>query len=370
MGYNDIKHVIRHFAFEGTYASAEELTNGLINNTYHLTYNQGDGTTKDYVLQQINTYVFKKPEEVMSNIHRVTEHLADAVQSSGQDVSRGVLHLISTTEGSWMYCDEQNRYWRAYDFISGTVAYDRAESPDMFREAGRAFGMFQRQLGSFPVAKLYETIPDFHDTRRRFFTFVDSVSKDRGGHVRALEKEIDFFFDRRKMMGEIVKMIDQNELPMRVTHNDTKMNNVMLDCKTGEAVCVIDLDTVMPGSVLYDFGDAIRFGASTALEDEPDTSKIALDMDLFRAFSEGFISETNGFLTERELSLLPLGVKVIICEMAMRFLTDYIDGDVYFKTRYPDHNLVRARAQMALLEDVERRYDDMCACIAEIRRKK
>ena len=366
MVYNDIKHVLKKFQFEGRFASVEELMSGNINNTFRLTYTQEDGGVKEYVLQQINTYVFKKPEEVMSNVQRVTKHIENVISQAGEDASRRVLRLVSCKDGSWMYRDNQDRCWRVYDYISDAVAYDRPEKPEHFEECGRAFGNFQKMLLDFPAEELHDTIPNFHNTKKRFYDFVAAVAEDKAERVKTVEKEIDFFFDRRKMMSEIVEMIEKGEIPLRVTHNDTKMNNVMLDEESGKALCVIDLDTVMAGSALYDYGDAVRFGASTAAEDEPDTSKIALDMDLFRAFTRGFVSEVKGSLTENELKLLPLGIKVITCELAMRFFTDYIDGDLYFKVRSPEHNLIRARAQMKLLEDVEAKYDQMCAVIEEL----
>lgn len=366
MVYNDIKHVLKKFRFEGKFADAQELLSGNINNTFRLSYLQPDGGMKDYILQQINTYVFKKPEEVMSNVHRVTEHLEKALREAGEDTERHVLRLISTKDDTWMYRDDENRCWRAYVFIDGAVAYDRPEKPEHFMECGRAFGNFQKMLFDFRAEELYDTIPNFHNTRKRFYDFVAAVAEDKGGRVRFLEKEIDFFFDRRKMMSQVVDMIERGEIPLRVTHNDTKMNNVMLDAKTGKGLCVIDLDTVMAGSVLYDYGDAVRFGASTAAEDEPDTSKIALDMDLFRAFTRGFISEVKGYLTETELRMLPLGIKIMTCELAMRFFTDYIDGDLYFKVRSPEHNLIRAHAQMKLLEDIEQKYDELCAITEQL----
>lgn len=366
MVYNDIKHVLKKFRFEGKFADAQELLSGNINNTFRLSYLQPDGGMKDYILQQINTYVFKKPEEVMSNVHRVTEHLEKALREAGEDTERHVLRLISTKDDTWMYRDDENRCWRAYVFIDGAVAYDRPEKPEYFMECGRAFGNFQKMLFDFRAEELYDTIPNFHNTRKRFYDFVAAVAEDKGGRVRFLEKEIDFFFDRRKMMSQVVDMIERGEIPLRVTHNDTKMNNVMLDAKTGKGLCVIDLDTVMAGSVLYDYGDAVRFGASTAAEDEPDTSKIALDMDLFRAFTRGFISEVKGYLTETELRMLPLGIKIMTCELAMRFFTDYIDGDLYFKVCSPEHNLIRAHAQMKLLEDIEEKYDELCAITEQL----
>ena len=366
MIYNEIKHVIKHFAFEGKFVSADELLNGHINNTYHLVYRQPSGETREYILQQINTYAFKKPSELMSNVRRVTEHLFRVYSEAGMDTARCVLHLVDADTGTYMFCDDEDRYWRAYDYISGAIAYDRPETPRHFMEAGRAFGRFQRMLSDFPAEELYETIPNFHNTRKRFYDFVASVAADKAGRVKELEHEIDFFFDRRKMMTQIVDLIEAGKLPLRVTHNDTKINNVMLDSKTGVGLCVIDLDTVMAGSPLYDYGDAIRFGASTAAEDEQDLSKVEVDMELFRAFTMGFVSETRSTLMPLELELLPLGAKIMTCETAMRFLMDYIDGDLYFKVAFPEHNLARARAQMKLLESMEERYDELCAATREL----
>ena len=305
----------------------------------------------------------------MSNVQRVTEHLRRKLTEAGEDPARRALHLIETTDGGNMYRDEQDRCWRVYDFITDALTRDRVETAEQFRQVGAAFGEFQRMLFDFPAAELYETIPHFHDTRKRFETFRQAVATDRAGRVKDLAPEISFFLNREEMMSSIVVAIERGELPLRVTHNDTKTNNVMLDTQSGMALCVIDLDTVMPGSALYDYGDALRFGASSAAEDEPDLSKIWLDMDYFRAFTDGFVPQVRQALTDAELKLLPLGLKVITCELAMRFLTDYIDGDLYFKIRYPEHNLVRTRAQMRLLEDIEARYDELCAYTARLMEK-
>lgn len=366
MLYNEIKHVLPQFAFSGTYTDGIELQSGNINNTYRLTFVQRDGKETQYALQHINSYVFKDPRIVMHNMQRVCDHLRASYERDGVNPSRRMLELIPVKGNGVLYEDRGGDFWRAYHYIDRAAAYDRVEKPEHFKEAGRGFGEFQRRLYDFPVRELMETIPNFHNTPKRFFAFVASLDKDLAGRAAGLEKEIDFLFDRRKMMAEIVGSIQGGTLPMRVTHNDTKINNVMIDDETGKALCVIDLDTVMPGTVLYDFGDAIRFGASTAAEDEPDTGKISVDMELFRQFTEGFLSEVNGFLTEAELRLLPLGVKVMTTELALRFLTDYIDGDLYFKIKNPSHNLVRARAQMRLLEDIEAKYDEMCAVIDEL----
>lgn len=356
MVYNRIKHVLPHFRFQGSFEQAQEVHSGNVNNTYILTYRQGT-ETQSYTLQRINTYVFKNPRSVMANIAAVTDHLRRNIGASQADVSRMALEVIRTGDGDVMYLDGEGGTWRAYSYITDALALDMVENLEQMMEVGHAFGGFQRHLADFPADKLFVTIPDFHHSTKRFYAFVRAVDEDRAARVTALEKEVEFFFERRKMLGEIVRLLERGELPLRVTHNDTKSNNVLLDQKTGKALCVIDLDTVMPGSALYDYGDAVRFGASNAPEDEPDVARVSLNMDKVRAFTQGFVEETAGFLTHAELSRLPLGIKVITAELAMRFLTDYLDGDRYFKVDYPEHNLVRARAQMALLVDVERQED-------------
>ena len=360
MIYNQIKHILPHFRFEGSYVFAREVHSGNINNTYHLQY-ADHGEIRQYILQNVNTYVFHDPYAVMENIERITSHLRAKFLAAGEDPSRRVLEIIRTTDNHTMYKNEG--YWRAYRYIEDATAYDAVTRPKQFEEAGRAFGEFQKLLCDFPASELHTTIPDFHNTTKRFYAFVKAVSEDKAGRVRDLEPEIEFMFDRRRAMGTIVRELDAGTLPLRVTHNDTKINNVMIDNETDKALCVIDLDTVMPGSALYDYGDAIRFGASTAAEDEEDLSKIALDMDKFELFTKGFLSEVDGFLKPHEIEMLPVGMRVITCELAMRFLTDYIEGDLYFKVKSPNHNLVRARAQMKLLEDMEKKADQVQAFV-------
>lgn len=366
MNYNDIKHVIKHFRYTGSFLTATELTSGNINSTVLLTYLQPDGSKTQYILQRINTVAFKNPVELMDNIQFVVDHIKASMTRRNVDTNRRIMEFMSTDSGSLLYQDKKGDFWRSYTYIDGVTAYDSIEDPHLFYEAGRGFGEFQKYLFDFPANKLVETIPGFHDTRKRFYTFVASVANDAAERVKGLEKEIDFFFDRRKMMSQIVDLMESGTIPVRVTHNDTKLNNVLIDDATGEALCVIDLDTVMPGSVLFDYGDAIRYGACTAAEDEPDVSKIDIDMNLFRKFTDGFVGEVAGVLTPEEIRYLPLGIKVITCELAMRFLTDYLDGDLYFKIHYPDHNLVRARAQMKLLEKIEEHYDEMVAYVASL----
>ena len=365
MLYNDIKHIIKHFDFEGTYESAEELVNGNVNFTYKLYYRQADGSVVHYVLQRINTIAFRDPERLMENIVNVVDHLVESMREDGINTERRVLRYIKCDNGTYLYEDRNGNYWRADVFIDGTTAYDKIDDGKKFYEAGKGFGEFQRYLFDFPAEKLTDTIPDFHNTKKRFYTFVAAVAADKAGRVKDLEKEIDFFFDRRKMMGEIVDEIKNGKIPLRVTHNDTKLNNVLMDDVTGEAVCVIDLDTVMPGSVLYDYGDAIRFGAATAPEDEKDVSKVKLDENKFRAFTKGFVQTVGKRLTEAEKNTLSLGAATMAAECGMRFLTDYLDGDKYFGTSYKGHNLVRARCQLALAKDMMRRLDEMQDIVAE-----
>lgn len=358
MAYNEIKHILPHFRFLGRYRSSRELTSGNVNNTYILEFEDG-GKTLYYTLQHINTYVFRSPRGVMSNIAAITDHLKASITKEQGNAERKVLELIRTQDGDVMHNDGDGGIWRAYTFIDGALALDMVENPAQMEEVGRGFGRFQRYLVDFPADQLFETIPNFHHTTKRFYSFVRSLDEDLAGRAHEVEEEIEFMFDRRRMMGEIVRLLEKKVIPLRVTHNDTKSNNVLLDEVTGQALCVIDLDTVMPGSSLYDYGDAVRFGASAAKEDEEDLSKVSLDMEKTRAFTRGFVQETAGILSNEELRRLPLGIKVITCELAMRFLTDYLDGDLYFKVHSPSHNLVRARAQIALLKDIERREGEL-----------
>lgn len=360
MIYNEIKHILPHFQFKGSYVDATELHSGNINVTYHLVYQDGS-TIHHYVLQNVNNYVFHDPYAVMDNIERITSHIRAKLIASGKDPARHVLEIIHTTDDNTLY--KQEGYWRAYRYIDQASAPDMIERPKQFEEAGHAFGEFQKLLCDFPAEQLHTTIPDFHNSTKRFYNFVRAVSEDKAGRVRELENEIEFIFDHRKLLGTIVKELDRGSLPLRVTHNDTKINNVMIDDATDKALCVIDLDTVMPGSALYDYGDAIRFGASTAAEDEEDLSKVALDLDKWKVFTRGFLAEVDGFLTPHEIEMLPVGMSVITCEQAMRFLTDYIEGDLYYKVKSPRHNLIRAHAQMKLLEDMEAKMGIVQECI-------
>ena len=361
----ELQTIIAQFDFPGELVDCEPIKAGHINRTYRLRFALPSGDTRDFVLQRINTFAFKKPVEVMSNVRLVTEHLRAAMERQGQDPANRVLRLVSVKGGGTLYQDESGA-WRAYDFILNARTVDRVDSLEQFREIGRAFGQFQRMLADFPIDALYDTIPFFHDTVKRMGAFEASVAADVKGRAHEVAPEIASIRERMGAMGQIVSMIADGTLPLRVTHNDTKINNVMLDNDTGEALCVIDLDTVMAGSALYDFGDAIRYGASTAAEDERDLTRVHLDMALFTAYSDGFISETAQGLTRTELENLPLGALVMTYENAMRFLTDYLDGDVYFHIENADDNLARSRCQLALLKDMEAHKPEMDRTVLEL----
>ena len=369
MNQKTIKSVAAHFSFSGALANIKELTAGNINVTYRLTYTK-DGLPHQYIIQRINTNAFKDPVSLMDNVGKVTSHIRASSQAEGINPDRRVLTFVPCDNGTLLYIDPEGGAWRAYHYVDGVTAYDQIESADLFREAGRGFGEFQTRLSDFPAAELAETIPGFHNTAWRYGAFLRAIEEDTADRVASIPDDIAFFHERKELAHAIVSKLGHPDLlPLRVTHNDTKLNNVLIDNATGKALCVIDLDTVMPGSSLYDYGDAVRYGACTAAEDEPDLSKIDFDMTLFKAFTEGFVSATEGKLTETEIRLLPLGIKVIAYELAMRFLTDYINGDVYFKTNYEGHNLVRARAQMKLLTVVEEKYEEMCVFIEKMLKK-
>lgn len=360
-----LRAVIDRFDFPGRLTGSDEVRTGHINRTYRLRYAQDGGAARDFILQRINNYVFKKPAEVMENVRLVTEHISAAMAAQGIDPENRVLRLVPVKGGGTMVDDGEDGFWRAYDFIRHAATIDRIEHPDQFRQIGAAFGQFQSMLSDFPIHRLHDTIPHFHDTRKRLGDFERSVSLDVAGRAREVRDDIEFIRSRGPAMCRIVEMIEAGEIPLRVTHNDTKINNVMLDVDTGEALCVIDLDTVMPGSALYDFGDAIRYGASTAAEDETDLNRVALDIDLFSAFSDSFIAGTAARLTDAELYNLPLGALVMTYENGLRFLADYLDGDIYYRIERPAHNLDRARCQCRLLADMEGKRAEMDGIVRE-----
>ncbi len=351
--------IVRHFAFEGHYISFEPYKKGHINDTYIVSFEKDDGKKQRYIMQRINHQVFKNPPRVMENIEKVTSHLRKKIIECGGNPERETLTLIPPVEGCTYYKTPDGHYWRAYDFIENAHSFQVVKNPLHFYHAGKVVGRFQQLLGDFPVDSIYETIPDFHNTPKRFADFTDSVHKDKMNRAKSVEKEIKFVENRAGELPVLVDLLREGRLPLRVIHNDTKFNNVLIDDKTGEGICLVDLDTVMPGLSLYDFGDAIRFGASTAEEDERDLSRVNMDIELFKEFSRGYMETAGSFLTPLEIECLPFSAWLITLECGIRFLTDHLNGDIYFKTHRENHNLHRARTQLKLVEHMERKFEQM-----------
>lgn len=341
------------FDFGGEVTSVVPYGNGHINDTYAVTCSLAGGSVR-FILQRLNPVVFPDRAGLMRNMIAVTGFLRKAVIRDGGDPERECLRLIPLKDGSPYLTDESGDVWRATQFIENTDAYLVAESPEMFASAGEAFGKFMARLGGFDASSLFEVIPRFHDTPDRYARFLASLERNAAGRMDEAKDEIAFVRARGEGCSVITDALERGEVPVRVTHNDTKLNNVLIDTVTKEAVCVIDLDTVMPGSMLYDFGDAVRVGCSTAKEDERDLSLVDFDLGLFRAFTEGYLAGAGRSVTAAELGLLPDAARLMTFECGMRFLTDFLDGDTYFKTAYPEHNLVRARTQFKLVRTMER----------------
>ena len=342
------------FETEGAMVSCERYGSGHINDTFKLVC-----VGHPYILQRMNTDIFRDPVSLMRNINGVTTFLRDEVIKNGGDPDRETLNLVKSREGKPYYVDSAGNYWRMYLFIEGATCYNLVEKPEDFYQSGKAFGHFQRLLAGYPAKELAETIPGFHDTPSRFETFKKAVEEDICRRAAGVEEEIRFVTDRGPDMGLAMDMLAKGELPLRVTHNDTKLNNIMIDDNTGEAICIIDLDTVMPGLSIFDFGDSIRFGANTAEEDERDLSKVSLSLPLFEIYTRGFLEGCAGSLTEAEVKMLPQGARLMTLECGMRFLTDYLVGDTYFKISREDHNLDRCRTQFGLVADMEKKWGEM-----------
>ncbi|MGN0779777.1 MAG: phosphotransferase enzyme family protein [Aristaeellaceae bacterium] len=359
--------ILTSFDLYGQVVSVEPYGCGHINDTFRV-ITRKPGTDKEhrYILQRLSPVAFHEPEKVMENIGAVTAYLKKIIQQRGGDPDRETLIIIPARDGREYILDhEQGGCWRMYLFIENSYTCQQAESEDVFREAARAFGAFQRDLTDYPAQTLHETIPYFHHTPRRVQALETAVEKDAVGRVADAQEEIAFALARKERARTLTDALQRGELPLRVTHNDTKLNNVLMDSVSGKAMCVVDLDTVMPGLCAYDFGDAIRFGANTALEDEADLSKVHFSMPMFRAYSEGYLEQAGDLLTQAEVRSLPMGAWTMTYEVGIRFLTDYLDGDHYFHTTYPEHNLVRARNQFALLADMERQEQAMQAIMED-----
>ncbi len=356
------------FGIPGTFEKYEQIVMGNINTTYKVTFRRDDGSTKSYIVQKVNMYVFKKPRQIMSNIDLVTTYIKQKNAEAGINDTRTFMHFYHTHNGKRQnfYVDFDHAFWRVSKYIEDTVTFDVCESLFALEEAGRAFGKFQNTLSDFDAQKLYETIPDFHNTKKRLVDFLCHVVEDSCDRVDTVMPEIDYLVSVGKKASELTEMLDHGELPLRVTHNDTKINNVLFDKNTEKALVVIDLDTVMPGLVAHDFGDAVRFAANTAAEDECDISKISFDLTKFTAFAKGFIPEVRDALTENEVNTLALGAFTMTTELATRFLDDYITGDNYFKTRYPGHNMIRAKSQIALARDIQKKLGRMQQIVLDV----
>ena len=361
-----LEEIIKNFNIDGEYIGYYLSNDGHINNTFVLEFDDGLGKIKSYLLQLINTNVFKNPDELMENIVGVTEYLRKIVVDNGGDPERECLNVYFTSDGKPYYRDADGNCWRCYNFITGAHSCQSIDDPETFANAARAFGKFQCLLADYPSETLHETIPNFHNTLSRFADFEKAVSDNIAGRADSVRDEIDFVLARRDDAGVLVKLLEKGKLPLRVTHNDTKLNNVMFDNETDEGICVIDLDTVMPGLSLYDFGDSIRFGANTAAEDEKNLSKVSLSLPLYREYTAGYLSTAGQSLTPTEVEYLPFSAKLMTFECGMRFLTDYLNGDTYFRIAYDDHNLDRCRTQFRLVEDMERKMEDMKAITQEI----
>lgn len=354
-----ILNVVGKFQFEGTLIEAKLFGNGHINDTYLLTYEIGKMGTMNVILQKMNKVVFPKPEELMENVVGVTGFLKKKIVAAGGNPYRETLTVIPTKDGKSFYKDDMGEYWRSFVYITDTTSYDLPENEEAFYQCAYAFGNFQNMLADYPADTLHETIVDFHNTKKRFATFKKAVEEDVMGRADSVREEIAFVLEREADANFFTDLLEKGELPLRVTHNDTKLNNIMVDNSTGKGICVIDLDTVMPGLAMNDFGDSIRSGASTGAEDEKDLNKVSCDMNLFEVYAKGFIEGCGGKLTTKEIELLPMGAKMMTYECGMRFLTDYLQGDVYFRIHHPEHNLDRCRTQFKLVADMESKWQTM-----------
>ena len=348
-------HVLNQFRLDAPAVSCERYGCGHINETYLVVTESG----RRYILQKLSNRAFPDIAGLQENIAAVTEYLHTQI-----DDPYGALTLIPTLDGAMWYHHEENSDWRVYDFIENSICLQAPETPDDFYQSAIAFGTFQQQLTGFPAETLHETIKNFHNTPDRYRIFREVLAKDVMGRAASVQPEIDFVLAHEKVGGELMGMLASGDLPLRVTHNDTKLNNVMLSDSTRTPLCVIDLDITMPGLSAFDFGDSIRFGAATAAEDEKDLSKVTMSLDLFRIFTRGFLKACPG-LTENERKALPLGALTMTLECGVRFLTDYLDGDHYFGIHYADHNLDRCRTQFKLVADMESKWDEMAKIVEE-----
>ncbi len=357
----DLHYIASKFALEGQAVSVEPLGEGFINDTFVV---RTAGDAPDYILQRKNKAIFKDVPGMMENIRKVTEHMRLRVAEKGGDVEREVMRVVPAVDGRLYHVDSAGDFWAVSVFISGTVAYNRADSPSLAKKGGEGIGKFQALLADF-TEPLAETIKGFHNIRHRFEQWDEALARDAAGRIGGLAEEISWIESRREEMMSFWARVESGEIPMRVTHNDTKISNILFDAD-GSVLCAIDLDTVMSSTALNDFGDAIRSYCNTGDEDDMDLSKVSMSLDMFRAYTEGYLSYMGERLVDSELVWLSFSARYITFEQVLRFLMDYIDGDTYYKIKYPEHNLVRARAQYRLLQSMEEQYGEMCRVVGEI----
>lgn len=358
--------VVQMFQLEGRIVEICPYGSGHINDTFRVCCQLADGVQKRYIFQRMNTEVFENPDELMENIKNVTGFLRKKIIGKGGNPDRETLNVVPTKEGGYYYRDEDGQCWRVYGFIEDAVSYDQVEKPDDFYQAALAFGRFQNLLSDFPAETLHETIKDFHNTPKRFEQLKKAIKSDICDRAKEAEAEIAFALQRELDTHILMDKLGDGSLPLRVTHNDTKLNNIMIDGRSGTGICVIDLDTVMPGLAVTDFGDSIRFGANTAAEDETNLAKVSCDLELFELYARGYMKGCQKSLTEEEIRMLPMGAKMMTLECGMRFLTDYLQGDTYFKIHRPLHNLDRCRCQFALVADMEKKWQQLEKIIEDV----
>ena len=354
-----IENVVSNFTVEGKVVDYIPFGNGHINDTRLVTMDNG----VQYVLQRINKNVFKRPDLLMENYVGVTKFIRKKIEEMGGDPLREVLNAIPTKDGKPFTIDEEGQYWRLLVYVTESMSYDQVEKPEQFYDSAVSFGDFQYMLRDYPAETLHETIVNFHNTPDRYRQLMEAIEGDAKGRLAEVTAEVEFAKARREFANTLENAHKEGRLPLRVTHNDTKLNNILFDINTGKTLCVVDLDTIMPGYSVNDFGDSIRFGATTALEDETDLSKVNFDISLYELYVKGFIEGAKGGLTEGELEMLPIGAIMMTFECGMRFLADYLNGDTYFRIHRPSHNLDRCRNQFKLVADMESQLDQMRAIV-------
>ena len=359
-----LQEAVAAFDFGAPVLTVSRFGSGHVNDTFRVETTLEDSRHNQFILQRISEVAFHHPDEVMANVYGITEYLGEKILLEGGDRSREALEVIRPRSGKLFYTDSEHGAWRVFPFVTDIECYDKAETPELFEASARAFGRFQHMLDGYPAETLYETIPHFHDTEDRLAKLKAAVQSDCMGRAAQCTKEIQFAFDHEADCSVALQALRNGILPLRVTHNDTKLNNVLIDKTTGEGMCIVDLDTTMPGLSINDFGDSIRFGANHSAEDERDLSKVNFDIHLFEAYTRGFLDGAAGSLTQAELDYLPWGAKLMTLECGIRFLTDYLMGDVYFHISHPEQNLDRCRTQFKLVCDMENQFRAMQEIVA------